>query len=79
MTIFQTYYTLTTGWVNCKQPNEIDYGTLFCPSMPDCRKLITKRPTKKLNLTNASLFDLLPTDILADVDTCIYGLNYCDI
>ena len=33
---------------------------------------------KKLNPTEASLFDILPTVILTDIEIWVYGLNHCD-
>ena len=49
---------------------EIYYGPLLAPIVRP-GTLITKRPTKILKPMNASLFNLLPPDIIAAIDTWI--------
>ena len=43
-----------------------------------CRTLILQRPTKLFNTSYASLFDLLPSDILEDIYILQSGLKHCD-
>ena len=55
-------------------PNEIFLDTLNMRH----RTILLQRPTKLLNPLHASLFDLLPSDILADIDIWISGLEHRD-
>ena len=67
--------TKTSRWRHCDIPDEIYYGPLLRPSASRCT-LITKRPTKILNPTNASLFGLIPLDILAAIYIWIAVIEY---
>ena len=40
--------------------------------------IILQHPTKQLNPSYASLFNLLPSGILADIDIWLPGLEHCD-
>ena len=76
MTSWKPDSTETTRWGNFKQPNEIDYGPLLCPSVPGRLALITQRPKKILKPTNSPLFHMLPPDILAAIETWLAVLKY---
>ena len=44
----------------------------------DHMKITPQRHPKQLNLTEAYLFDLLPTVILTDIEIWVSGLEHCD-
>ena len=71
-------YTKETVWGNIKEPRttfrEIFLDTLSMPWIT----LLLKRPTKILKPLYASLFGLLPSDILADIDIWLSSLKHCD-
>ena len=70
-------FTKNKGWghaENKKYRRELFVSPLnnvFCAST-------FQRHPKQLKPSQASLFDLLPTDILMDTEICISGLKYCD-
>ena len=68
MTSWQPNFNKTIVWGNCKQTSEIDYGPMLRPSAPRHRRIIMQRPTKIVKPTNVSFLNILPLDILADID-----------
>ena len=74
MTSCQRVSTKTTGWGNCEEP-EPHVIYFLRPNMHH-HTHIMQSPTKLLKLMHVSLFDLLPTKILADIYICLYVHNH---
>ena len=78
MTIFPRDSTKDTGWGNTEElrtaPREIFLAFLNMHR----RTLLLHRPTKLFKSSHASLFDILPSDILADIGIWISVLKHRD-
>ena len=76
MTFFPRGSTEETGWGHADStsyPRE-----LFAPPLNmHCRTRTLQRPSKQLKPSHASLFDLLTTGILADIEIWVSGLEHC--
>ena len=76
MTIWPRGFTEETVWGNTEEsrttPHEIFSNTLNMHR----RILLIHRPTKILNPSHESLFDLLPSDIIGDIDIWLSSLKH---
>ena len=78
MIIWPRNSTKNTGWGNIEVPRTAPRGIFLSPLNIHCRILLIQRPTKQLNPSHASLFDIIPSDILLDIDIWIYRLKHGD-
>ena len=78
MTILPRNSIKETGWGNTKEPRtaprEVFLDTI---NMHRCI-LLLQLNTKRLNPSHESLFDILPSDILANIDIWLSGLENCN-
>ena len=77
MAILPRNYIKETGWVHSDDtpyPSEI----FSLPLNIHLRTSTLQRPSKQLNPSHASLFDLLPTDILMHIEIWVSGLEHRD-
>ena len=82
---WQPTSTITTiGWENYKQPAEINHLPPVRSRVPGLHIIICQNhtttlleyfPPPKINPTNGSLFDVLPTHVLAAINNWIIGLE----
>ena len=71
--------TKETGWGSTKVPEPVPHEIFSSPPNMNCCTLIMQRPEKPLKTTQASLIDLLPTEIIADINIWLSGLKHRDI
>ena len=76
MTIWPRNYTKETGWVHTGEPATAPREKFLYSLNMHWHKIILQLPTKWLNPTDASLFDILPSDILADIDIWVSSLEH---
>ena len=78
MKILSPNYIKETGWGHYDQPEPTPREIFLSPPNMHHRAIILQRPTKLLNPTHASLFNTLPSDILADIDIFLSILEHHD-
>ena len=78
MTIWSRDSTKETGWGHYEQSEPTYHEILLFPANMYHFTLTLNFPTKKLKPIHSSLLDLLLSEIIADIDICISGLEYRD-
>ena len=78
MKIWPRDYTKDTRWVNIEEPITATRELFSAHINMHRRKILLQRPTKQLKPSRVSLFGLLPSEIPADVDICLSGLEHCN-
>ena len=78
MTIGPYNYTKEAGWGNTSESATANREILSPPLSMHHLTIILQRLTKLLNSLHASLFDLLPSGILRDIDICLSVLKHRD-
>ena len=77
----------TSRWGKVYAPPNEERCNPVHPHTPGCNiilpknranMLVEERPTKRLNLTKGTFFDLLPMDVLDDINNWFIGLEYQD-
>ena len=77
-TIWPRYYNEETRWRNTKEPITAP-REIFLANLNIFRHtLILQFPTKQLNPLHALSFDLLTSDIIAEIDIWLSVLEHCD-
>ena len=78
MTIWPRDFTKETRWGHIREPATAPREILLSPINMHIVTLILQGPTKHFKTSNVSLFDLLPSGILAYIDICLSVLKHCD-
>ena len=78
VTIWPRNYTKDTWWENTEEPRTIPCEIFSAPLNMHHLTILLKSPTKLLDPLHESLFYLLPSYILEDVDIWISGLEHRD-
>ena len=77
----------TSGWVNFVQLSEVNIFPPVCPCAPFRRTILSHcqtntlleyHPLERLHPVNISLFDILPLDVLADINSWLIGIKCHD-
>ena len=70
--------TKETRWVHTREPADALREIFFCHLNMHYRTAIVQHPKKWLKYMHASLFSLLPSNILADIDIWLSDLEHCN-
>ena len=76
MTIWPRNSTKETVWVNTEESRTVPCEIFSAPIDMHCFTLLLQCPKQLRKTSNASLFDLLPSEFLADIDIWLFGLEH---